>query len=121
MTDTQIATALGYSKTYLPALKRNLELHSIVTPRIQRAAKKALLETLELKPVTRETACKGEVVTYEDKPTHKDRMDAVREVMARTDVIKTRTESLSIHGNMGAEGFSSALGELMSYKSEKKI
>ena len=116
MTDTQIATALGYSKTYLPALKRNLELHSIVTPQIQRAAKKALLETLELKPVTRETAFKGEITTYEDKPTHRDRMDAVREVMSRTDVVKTRTESLSIHGNMSAEGFSSALGELMTYK-----
>ena len=102
LTDTQIAAALGYNKQYLPSLKRNLELHSIVSPRIQRAAKRALLETLELKPVTRESAFKGEVVTYEDKPTHKDRMDAIREVMARTDVVKTRTESLSIHGNMGA-------------------
>ena len=120
MMDKDIADALGYTKGYIPALKRNLELHSIVSPRIQRAAKRALLETLELKPVTRESAFKGEITTYEDKPTHKDRMDAVREVMARTDVVKTRTESLSIHGNMGAEGFSSALGELMTYKSGKK-
>ena len=120
LNNSQIARALGYSNQHAHELKKSFEMKSIVSPRIQRAAKRALLETLELKPVTRETSFKGEKITYEDAPTHKDRMDAVREVMARTDVVKTRTESLSIHGNMGAEGFSSALGELMTYKAGKK-
>lgn len=120
LNNSQIARALGYTVQHAHELKKAIEYRSIVSPRIQRAAKRALLETLELKPVTRETSFKGEKITYEDAPTHKDRMDAVREVMARTDVVKTRTESLSIHGNMGAEGFSSALGELMTYKSGAK-
>ena len=120
LNNSQIARVLGYSVSHAHELKKQSELRSIVSPRIQRAAKKALLETLELTPVTRESAFKGEKITYEDAPTFKDRMDAVREVMSRTDVVKTRTESLSMHGNMSAENFSSALGELMTYKSGKK-
>jgi hypothetical protein len=101
LTETQIAEALNYHRSYIPELKKKLDKWSIVCSKTKRLAKKALIETLEMQAVTKQVVTKaGDVVEIEDRPTHANRLQAVSLVLERADPvvqqIETKTVSMSM-------------------------
>lgn len=101
LTDTQIANALGYNRQYLPQLKRKLDKTSLVSAKAKRLAKKAVIETLEMKAVT-ETKLdnKGNEVVVENKPTHSNRLTAAAMVLDRSEPIIQRHQTESVNINL---------------------
>ena len=101
ITDTQIANALGYNRTYVPQLKAKLEKTSLVSAKAKRLAKKAVIETLEMKAVT-ETKLdnKGNQVEVENKPSHSNRLTAAAMVLDRSEPIIQRHQNESVSINL---------------------
>lgn len=97
LNDTQIANALGYHRSYIPSLKKKLDKTSLVSVKAKRLAKKAVIETLEMKAVT-ETKLdnKGNEVIVENKPSHSNRLTAAAMVLDRSEPIVQRHQSESV-------------------------
>lgn len=101
LSDTQIANALGYNRQYIPQLKKRLDKTSLVSARSKRLAKKAVIETLEMKAVTeKKLDNKGNPVDVENKPSHSNRLAAAAMVLDRSEPIVQRHQSESVNINL---------------------
>ena len=95
-----IAKAMNYHESYIPQLRRKLESTSIVSAKAKRLAKKAVIETLEMKAVTeKKLDNKGNIVEVEDKPSHSNRLTAAAMVLDRSEPIiqHHQNENVSIN------------------------
>lgn len=101
LTQVEIAAQLNYKPEYIRELKKKLDKTSIVTAKTKRLAKRAVMETLEMKAVT-ETKLdnKGNEVVVENKPTHSNRLTAAAMVLDRSEPIIQRHQTESVNINL---------------------
>ena len=113
LSDTQIAQALGYTQSYMPMLKRKLDKTSLVSAKAKRLAKKAVIETLEMKAVTEvKLDNKGNEVTVENKPSHSNRLTAAAMVLDRSEPVIQRHQNENVNVNLD--------GTLLDYSSFRR-
>lgn len=100
LNETQIAEVLGYNRTYIPQLKKRLDQTSIVTKTMKRLAKRAVKETLEMKPVMIITEKKnkdGTPASVAVYPTHTNRLTAASMVLERAEPVIQHVESHNLN------------------------
>ena len=74
---------------------------SLVSAKAKRLAKKAVIETLEMKAVTEvKLDNKGNEVTVENKPSHSNRLTAAAMVLDRSEPIIQRHQNESVNINL---------------------
>lgn len=101
LSDTQIANALGYHRSYIPNLKKKLDKTSLVSHKAKKLARKAVIETLEMQPVKVQKVSKnGEIVEVDEKPTHSNRLTAAAMVLDRSEPIIQRHQNESVNINL---------------------
>lgn len=101
LTQVEIAKQLNYKPEYIRELKKKLDKTSIVTAKTKRLAKRAVMETLEMKAVTEvKIDNKGNKVTVEDKPTHANRLSAAAMILDRAEPVIQRHQTESVNINL---------------------
>jgi len=103
---TTIAKALNYNRCYVNELKKKLDKTSIVSEKAKRLAKKAVIETLEMKPIVLNSVDKSNnVIGIGDtiiNPTISHRLQAASMVLDRSEPAVQRHESASVNLNLSA-------------------
>lgn len=95
------AETIGYNVTHAHVLNKKLEKHSLKTPELAKLAKKAVTETLRMEAIQRQSVLRsGEVVTYEEKPSVSNRLDAARLVLERTEPAIRKAETVNLNGTL---------------------
>lgn len=98
--DVRIEKALSLAKDFetmkVPKGEK-IKKKTLCKPAVVKKAHKAVLDTLEMKPIKRTKKVKGVIVEEEILPTHTNRLQAAQLVLDRVEPVVQRHENVNVN------------------------